>query len=373
MPISNGPIDNRWRPDLESSRRRVREEEQDDREPVVVYSRELSFVPARRKAFEPHDAQTRVLIRRIEELERLRHGPQVRELLEKWHWTDRMNTAEQKQRFLEPIIEAVRRDPETNEHLLIFLMLAFEPVRRSVSKAFIAAHFGAAPQPRDVNWANREEARMIRHIEKERLFDITREAALEAVFRYPAPAPPKFFPWLRETIAHRALDKLRGEIPEVETAGASASEAAAMQAAIAGLERVAAPTMRDRAGLREWRGRIRMRDVFDVVEEFFSHDPVREACQTAVGRLPQMQREVIDRYFYGEEDVPDIAAQRGVSPSTIYNQKATAQRSLGADDVFFSALYSLQRVRDKARAEKLADTYPDGVMPDGRRIVSIAA
>ena len=39
-------IDNRWRPDFESSRRRVHEEERDE---VVQFSRELSFVPARRK------------------------------------------------------------------------------------------------------------------------------------------------------------------------------------------------------------------------------------------------------------------------------------------------------------------------------------
>ena len=45
-------IDNRWRPDFESSRRRVHEEE---REEVVHFSRELSFVPARRKEFEPHN------------------------------------------------------------------------------------------------------------------------------------------------------------------------------------------------------------------------------------------------------------------------------------------------------------------------------
>jgi hypothetical protein len=163
--ISNGPLDNRWRPGLESSRRRVQEEERDDAGQPVIYSRELSFVPARRKVFEAHDAQTRVLIRRIAELERLRHGPQVRELLEKWQWTDQMNTPEEKQRFLEPSIEQVRRDPERNEHLLIFLMLAFEPVRRSVSKAFVSAHFGMAPQARDANLANREEARMIHHIE----------------------------------------------------------------------------------------------------------------------------------------------------------------------------------------------------------------
>jgi DNA-directed RNA polymerase specialized sigma24 family protein len=85
-----------------------------------------------------------------------------------------------------------------------------------------------------------------------------------------------------------------------------------------------------------------MREVFDVVEEFFAHDPVREACRTAVGRLPRAQRDVIDRYFFDEVDVPEIAARRAVAPSTVYNQKASAQTTLHDDDVFFSALYSLR-------------------------------
>ena len=66
MPNFDGTVDNRWRPDFESSQRRVREEEQAG----VVASRELSFVPARRRAFEPHDARTAALIRRSIELDR---------------------------------------------------------------------------------------------------------------------------------------------------------------------------------------------------------------------------------------------------------------------------------------------------------------
>jgi hypothetical protein len=59
----------------------------------------------------------------------------------------------------------------------VFLMLVFEPVRRSVSKAFMHLHSGFTPAVVDVNWSNRAEARMIAHVERERLFDVTREAA----------------------------------------------------------------------------------------------------------------------------------------------------------------------------------------------------
>jgi Sigma-70, region 4 len=114
-----------------------------------------------------------------------------------------------------------------------------------------------------------------------------------------------------------------------------------------------------------------MRDVFDVVEEFFEHDPVREACQAAVGRLPRAQRDVIEGYFFKELDVPAIAEERGASKSTVYNQKAAAQSTMHADDVFFSALSSLNCVGDRARVLYLAEKYPDGVLPDGRRLVVI--
>jgi RNA polymerase sigma factor (sigma-70 family) len=367
MPNFDGTIDNRWRPDLESSQRRVREEEQAE----VVFSRELSFVPTRHRSFEAHDAQTQALIRRVIELERLPHGEQVGRLLEQWHWIDKMKDPCEKQQFLEPLIEAVRRDPIRNEHLVVFLMLAFEPVRRSVSKAFVNAHSGLDPQPRDVDWSNRVEAQTIRHIEREALYDVTREAALEAVFRYPTPPPNKFFPWLRETIAHRALDKLRGDLPEPGTAGATAAEAAAMQDALAGFESVDGPPLREARGFRAWRDRIHMRDVFDVVEEFFSHDPVREACQAAVGRLPRAEREVLEGFFYEELSVEQLAERRAVARSTIYNQKAKGQSTLRRDDVFFSALHALGRVRDEARARELAKKYPGGRLPDGRRRVVI--
>jgi hypothetical protein len=144
-----------------------------------------------------------------------------------------------------------------------------------------------------------------------------------------------------------------------------------MQRALAGFETLDEPRMRDRRGLRQWRQRIHMRDVFDVVEEFFSHDPVRKACHTAIGRLPRRQRDVIEGYFFEERDVPELAKGRKVSESTIYNQKSVAQKRLHDDDVFFSALFSLARVRDQARATHLAAAYPDGVLPDGRRLVVI--
>jgi hypothetical protein len=98
--------------------RRVREEEfedglSDESEPKVIYGRELSLVPERRRASEPHDAQTAALIRRLAELERLPHGEPVSKLLKQWQWLDRMKSPQEKQQWL-----ARERHPDGRGSLL---------------------------------------------------------------------------------------------------------------------------------------------------------------------------------------------------------------------------------------------------------------
>lgn len=61
---------------------------------------------------------------------------------------------------------------------------------------------------------------------------MTRAAAIEAIARYPAQPPDRFFPCLRETIAHRALDHLRDELPEIEAQCENPAEARALQEAL---------------------------------------------------------------------------------------------------------------------------------------------
>lgn len=362
-------IDNRWRPDFEASQRRVREEEEADER--VIYSRELSFVPARRPSHEDHDAQTRALIAQYARMEKLPHGSTVASRLDDWRWMDRMKGPEEKQTYLEPLIAAVRRDSVEHEDLLVFLLIALEPVRRGVSKEFCRLHGGLRPAVRDVNWSNRAEARMIREIDKQRLYDVTRAAAVEALFRYPTPPPNRLFPWLRNTIAHRALDHLRAELPEVEAQCANPEEARALQNALAGFEEVDPPPMRDAAGLRDWRKRFNLRHLYEMVDGYFEEGVVRSICNQAIGRLPRCQAEVINGVFLEQHEPEALATIRKVSPSTIYNQKAMAQRKLYDDDDFFLALFKLGAVRDRARAESLAAKYPDGRLPDGRRIVHI--
>lgn len=102
-------------------------------------------------------------------------------------------------------------------------------------------------------------------------------------------------------------------------------------------------------------------------------NPARRACERAVSRLAPRQRETINALFFDDVTPDELAKHRGVTRSTIDNTKAQATVRLHGDDIFFVALTQLGAVRDEARQAELTRRYPTGVMPDGKRIVSISA
>ena len=198
MSAGDNTRDDRWRPGLASSERRVREELADaasgtDRR---VFSRDLSFVPSQAgPKFDAHDVQTRALIAEQKRLEALRHGAEIAKRLDEWKWVDTMYDAAQKQAHLEPLIFSVQREPVAHEDILLFLLIVLEPIRRGVSASFVHAH-GRISRSQAVDWRERAQARMIREIEREILYDVTREAVMEAMFRYPAEGARALCPWV---------------------------------------------------------------------------------------------------------------------------------------------------------------------------------
>lgn len=327
--------------------------------------------PAKKKAFEPHDAQTIKLIERFDELARLEHGEMVAKLVEEWQWLDHMGGIAEKQKFLEPLIVSVRRDPTKNEATAIFLLLVCEGIRCGVARELIAARSGLEGSSTSSIWHRREEARRVNDIERDRLHDVTRHAVVEALYKYPSSSPAPFFGWLRETVAHRTLDFLGGELAEIEIATHRLEEGEAIQAVLAGLEGIEAPAATERPGYRRWERR--MLPLYPAVAKFSEIAGVRRVCRTAVDRLPAKQRMVIEKHFYDGLEPQQIAEESGVARSTVYNHKAQALHNLHEDDCFFMALCGLRVVRDSARRAKLIERYPDGHRPDGRRMVYIDA
>jgi DNA-directed RNA polymerase specialized sigma24 family protein len=274
----------------------------------------------------------------------------VGSLLEEWKWRDSMHSPAEKQRFLEPLIQRVKSNPKASEGPLIFLLLVCEGVRRGVARELLAVRGGLEGPSAAPAFHRREETRRIRDIERERLLDVG---------------------WRRETIAHRTLDFVSGELSELSTSSLAGTDAEAMQAYLSGLEAAVPPALADDHGLARWRRRIAVRPLYEAVGDFWRLDGVRDACRTAVDRLPRRQRSVIEAHFYEGALPEDIAAEHGVTRSTIYNTKAQALVALHGDDCFFAALCGLRVVRDKVRERELHDRYPQGRLPDGRRIVWI--
>lgn len=369
MSAGDNTRDDRWRPGFASSERRVREELEDASE-HVIYSRELSFVPAQhRPKFEAHDAQTCALIAEQKRLEALRHGMTIAKRLDEWKWIDTMYDAMQKQAHLEPLIYTVQRDPIAHEDILLFLLIVFEPIRRGVSARFVHAH-GGVSRSQPVDWRDRTQARMIREIERQTLYDVTREAVIEAIFRYPAEGARRLFPWFRAVVARRALFQLRKDLTDDNTS-LSGAEAEALQLALADLDNAEPPVMRERARLGWWRRRLPLRDLYGTVDDFYRHGTVRRVCSEAIGRLPRVQAEVIDGLFFQERTPENLADLRGCARSTIYNNKAKATGNMEQDDCFYAALFRLGILRDQTRAAEIKRRYPDGRHPSGRRIVLI--
>ncbi|MFL5897376.1 MAG: sigma-70 family RNA polymerase sigma factor [Solirubrobacterales bacterium] len=325
--------------------------------------------PRRNKEFEAHDDQTKVLIRTIDELYRLPESNTVVPLLEDWKWRDKMETAADKQRYLEPMLDRVSRAPEKHRGELIFLLLVCESVRRGVAGELLRAHTGLEGPSSTPSAHRRMETRRVHEIERERLMDVTRQAVLEAIYRYPSPPPKHFFGWLRETVAHFTLDFLREELAEIETNSLRAREAEAMQAFLAGFDDVDPPPLGEEGGFKKFY--FGARAFYGTVGEYLNLREVRSVCRTAVDRLPRRQREVIDGEFYDGLTPEEIANKQGIERSTVYNSKAHALRNLNNDDCFFMALCGMRLVRDSERKAQLMEKYPEGRLKDGRRIVHI--
>jgi RNA polymerase sigma factor (sigma-70 family) len=327
--------------------------------------------PRAKKVPQAHDDQTKRLISTYREMYRLEESNVVVPLLEEWKWRDKMHTPAEKQEFLEPLLARVRRDPQAHRGEMIFLLLVCEGVRRGVANRLLGVRTGldgASPAP-DLH--RREEARRIAEIERERLHEVTRRAVMEALYRYPANPPRHFFGWLRETVSHRTLDFLKEELTELEAVSHRQEEAEAMQAFLAGFDDLEAPELAEGGGFRRWL--FKARPLWGPVRSYLDLQEVRYVCRTAIDRLPRRQREVIDGEFYESLSPEEIAKQQGVARSTVYNSKAQALRNLHDDDCFFMALCGMELVRDSVRKAQLLERHPDGLLPDGRRIVFIDA
>lgn len=327
--------------------------------------------PRPKQELAAHDADTERLMQTYEEMYRLQESDTVVPLLEDWKTRERMSSPAEKQAYLEPLIQRVKRAPEKNAGTMIFLLLVCEPVRRAAATRLLRARSGLDAPMETPSSHRREEVRRLNEIERDRLHDVTRDAVMHALYRYPSPPPAHFFGWLKQTVSFRTLDFLRDELSELETTSPRREEADAMQAFLAGFAGASPPALGEEGGFRRWH--FQVRSLWEPTERYLRLREVRTICRTAVDRLPKKQRAIIDAEFYAGMEPAKIAEQQGIKRSTVYNHKAQALRNLHEDDCFFMALCGMEIVRDVVRRDQLREKYPEGRLPDGRRIVHIEA
>lgn len=318
---------------------------------------------------EPHDASTRKMIEQYDKVWQLAEADTVVPLIERWWWLERMGSPEEKQALIEPLIQRVQRSPEDHQGELIFILLALEPLRRSIAKKFLAGvALGSFATPA-VDRHRRHEARWLQDMEREDLFNHTRWATLEVIHGYKFNLQPgRFFAWFRETLSWRVLDIYKQEY--LGNGGLPASQMEALQSFLHGFDAIGGPELGEPGGFYRWRQRLGgLRPLYAAVNGYHDSPQVRRVCQSALGRLACRQRETIEAYFYENLSLKEIAEQRGAAVSTIGNTKAKAEDKLRADDLFYFALDSLGRVRNDVRRREIEQRHPDGLLPDGRRIV----
>jgi hypothetical protein len=197
-----------------------------------------------------------------------------------------------------------------------------------VSARFVHAH-GGVSRLQSVDWRERTQARLIREIERETLYDVTREAVMEAIFRYPADGARALFPWFRDVVARHALLQLRNDLSDDKTS-LSGAEAEALQLALADLDSVEPPVMRERTGLRWWRRQLPVRDLYGTVDDFHRHGTVRRVCNDAIGRLPKVQAEVLVRALLPRAHARGPRARSGLRSEHDLPQQGEGRAQHGA-------------------------------------------
>ncbi len=367
-------IDNRYRPDRESSRLRVHDEEREANEPPVIYSRELSFVPARRPGFAGHDAQTQALIERYARLERMPHGERLSPKLEDWRFMDAMKSPEEKQRYLEPMIEAVRRDLVAHENA------SWSSCCWSSSRS--AARSAARSWKRAPGWTRRSPTSTgataprracCKRSTRQDLYDVTRAGAIEAIFRYPSTRPETAVPvGARDDRAPHARSPARRAARRSRPAAPTPPRPRRCRPRWPGSSRPNRRRCATAPGCANGAPGSRCATSTRSSTSTSRRAPSPTSAGSAMGRLPAGQRAVIDGVLLPAGHVPrnwPPAAASARARSTTPNvrpRRASEPTTASSSGSTGSASSATAR---EARA--LAERYPDGRLPDGRRIVHI--
>jgi RNA polymerase sigma factor (sigma-70 family) len=301
-----------------------------------------------------HNAATFRLINQRKELDELPDADRVIPLLDQWkHWT-KMSDWDSRNRLLEQLTGKLRRREATRAEVQV-LAVVCRPTWIKVARSL--RRYGGIPIDADAEGADRrEEARRVNELDHAEIDQIMQHALMDALSCCPRPFPRRFFPWLKAVLVHRALDHVREELTEHDTSlPVDSGIRQVIEAVLADERAVTVAGFRSPASPAhaQWLRTLDLPSIFELSHEYATYARVRGACEHAVERLPDRQREVIQGHYFRAMTHAQLAEVRGVADSTIRNTHAGALRNLRRDDDLFDVLEAVGKVRDHARRLEL--------------------
>lgn len=305
-----------------------------------------------------HDRDTFRLINQRKDLDELPEAAVVVPALDEWkHWT-KMNDWESRNRKLEELIGRLRRKEATPAEVQV-LVTVCRPVWAGVA-ASLRRYGGVDADPGAVGIHQRDGVARANELDREELDAVIQSALMEALASCPRPFPRAFFPWLKKTLSHRALDYVLADLTEHDSRLPHDDGIRAV------LDRVLSGEgselgmgffrSRGSAGYSQWIRTLDLPAVFELAEEYATYARVGSACRRAVDRLPQRQRQVVESHYYEEMTQTEIAKANGLSDSSVRNTHSGALKNLRGDDDLFQVLEAAGKVRDRGRRESLSAT-----------------
>ncbi|MCW2952762.1 MAG: hypothetical protein JWQ48_1932 [Conexibacter sp.] len=306
-----------------------------------------------------HDQATFRLINLRRELDGLPGAEYVIPKLDDWkHWV-KMSDWDSRNQLLETLTTKLRRREATEAEIQLLVILcrpAWNGVLRSLRRSESVDLDVGADGVR-----LREEARRVNELDHAELDQVVQHGLLTALSNCPRPFPRRFFPWLRCTLAHRALEHVRGAVLENTDALPHDLEIAEVLDNVLAdnVSRGFAAYTPASPARDAWLRTLDLASIFALADEYAPYARMRSACARAVDRLPSRQRSVIEGHYFEAMTQQQIARLQGLADSSVRNAHSHALRNLRRDDELFDVLETIGRVRDRQRRLRLDDQERD--------------
>jgi RNA polymerase sigma factor (sigma-70 family) len=265
-----------------------------------------------------------------------------------------MNDWDSRNRLLEQLTDKMRRRDATTGEIQLLLI---------VCRPTWAAVAGSLRRYEGVDIADgaggrfsREEARRVSHLDRAELDQVIQNAAIDALRSCPWPFPRRFFSWLKEVLAYRALDHVRGELVEHNTTLPEDTEIKDVLDELFNCNRTRGASFFAQPaspGYAQWLRTFDLPKLFELAAEYAPYARTRTACERAIDRLPDRQRQVIQTHYFEATPQAQLARHLDLAASTVRNTHRGALANLRRDDELFHVLEAVGKVRDSARRRAL--------------------